>query len=1025
MLNLICGVSGSGKTARITEQIRADILQKKTCYLLVPEQQAYISEFEIPTALPPEARLYFEVVHFSGLSDKIFRKYGGVTETHIQGGLKTLLMWETLRELAPMLKQYGKNATRDVSLTALMLQTVNELRMNGLEPERMEEIAKSLPEDSSLQKKLFDLALIDSVFVQKTEAAFGSDLPDRLLRMSKLLTEHRFFEDCNIYIDSFTSFTMQEYRVLREILRQADNVTVALCTDGVSTKLSHFKTPAETGLRLLHLASEVSVPVKKEQLLPKSAGKSRVLSTLERDLWRFDLRPDEREHFSPEELDSVRLLKASNLYEESEAAALNILALVQSGMHYQDIVVTVRDTETYRGVLDAALERYGIPYFLSERTNLSAKPIFRLILSALRAVSRHYPTQDVLTLVKTGLVGVDYAEAAMFEEYCETWHIRGSRFLEPVWSMNPDGLTTEKSPRGEAILNAANAVRRKVIEPLSRFAADLRTSRRLCDRCAALYRYLCDLNIPEQLAERAKTELRAGQKLEAGETVRLYRFVVDTLTTLSTILPDTEMTVDEFLLALNMVFSETDLGSVPNAPDCVIIGSASTLRVERVRAMLLLGLCEGEFPATVTDSGVLSEADKRILEDQFEVRMDSREHVRTSEELLYVYRAVTKPTDQLILSTVATQPDGSVRTPSLAFTRVAYLLQKKTPEEFDASLVRQNANRVFSCDPASVPRSDPSTPITLHLSHSKLRSFLLCPYSYYSSYRLKLREPKDSRPSYADDGSFLHYVFEHFLSDSLDEDGNLIIPEQVRIAQMTERIVEDYLHEIFPDGADRTDRHLLHLFSRLERMAQLMLQNILAELHTSRYVPYRFEQIIGGTGKDGIPAPILTLKDGSRVQLSGRIDRVDLYRANGRIYLRVVDYKTGKHEFKLQDVASGLDIQLVLYLFAALAKQDKSVLPAGAHYMYIQNEKSKLTVKRSGFLLQDDEIHPVTSESKPFFKGLAPTPAEEIAALEPQMHEAVLSAAERILAGEAQKTPSREACQYCAIRKDCDRAYHE
>ena len=173
-----------------------------------------------------------------------------------------------------------------------------------------------------------------------------------------------------------------------------------------------------------------------------------------------------------------------------------------------------------------------------------------------------------MTLVKTGLVGVDFGDAAMFEEYCDTWHISGSRFTDPVWSMNPDGLTTAQSARATLILEAANRVRKAVIEPLEALNAAMRQSPKLCDRCRALYNYLSCLNISEQLSARAKTELAAGQRREAGETVRLYRFITDTLSTLCRVLPDAEVTVDEFILALSILFAETDLGSVPNGLRC-------------------------------------------------------------------------------------------------------------------------------------------------------------------------------------------------------------------------------------------------------------------------------------------------------------------------------------------------------------------------------------------------------------------------------------------------------------------------
>ena len=1025
MLKMIYGPSGAGKTSALIEQIRADIQNETRCFLLVPEQQAYISERDFPAVLPQNAGLFFEVVNFSGLAEDVFREYGGVTQGNINGALRSVLMWDTLRMVAPLLRQYGKSAGSDATLTALMLQTVGELRTNAIDASQLESVAKALPEDCALSKKLYDISLIDAVFREKSENVFGTDPSDKLLRMAQLLCEHRYFEGCKIYIDAFTSFTAQEYSVLREILRQAECVTVALCTDELHSLLPHFESLTETAKRLCKIAAEVDVAVKKQKLSVRKDGKPQSLSILEQDLWRFDIARAERKIPSKEEQNAVQLLSCANLYEESEAAALNILELVQNGMHYGDIAVVVRDVEVYRGVLDAALERYAIPYFLSEGTDLSSKPLTRLILSALRAVARHFHVQDVMTLVKTGLTGVNFRDAAMFEEYCETWHISGSRFTDTLWSMNPDGLTTERSARAEEILDAANRVRKAVVEPLQVLSAALRTSTRLTDRCRAIYDYLCRLQISEQLSERAKKELLAGQRREAEENIRLYRFVTETLTSLCTILPDAEVTVDELISVLTLLFSQTELASVPNLHDCVVIGSASTLRVENIKASLLLGLCEGEFPRTLNDDGILTEGDKEQLES-FGIILDSRTNTRSSEELLYVYRAMTKPREKLILFTVQSQIDGSARTPSLAFSRVCFLLDRK-PDSFDISAVRQALGQVdlSKLEPRlKAPKIDDA--ITLRLSQSKIRAFMLCPFSYYSTYELKLREKKDSKPSYADDGLFLHYVFETFLKSALGENGKLHIPPESEIEPLANRIVDDYLAKVCPLPPEHMDSRLLHLFARLRKLSLIMLKDILGELKMSGFVPSKFEQIIGMPGEGGLPAVTLELQNGSRVVLSGKVDRVDLFEQEEKVYVRVVDYKSGTHKFSLDEVRAGMDIQLVLYLFAVLSS-DPNTIPGGAQYLYAATDKGKVSINRSGFLLNDQELIQAADRSPDavYTKKLLLQTEEEISDLIQEMNTVVKNAAERILAGDAQKTPSEKACMFCPVRTHCDKAYHK
>lgn len=1030
MLKLICGPSGAGKSRAIMEALKRDIADGVRSFLLVPEQQAYISERECAEQLPKNAGLFFEVVNFSVLAKDVFREYGGVVCPTVQKEIRSVLMWDTLRTAAPMLTHYRKSGGFDNSFIFTVLSAMDELRSNGIDSEQLEELLKVLPSDTALFRKLSDLDLLSAMFRAKTEECFGAAPADELLRLSEVLREHPYFRGCHIYIDSFTSFTVPEYRVLQALMKQADCVTVALCTDRPFSKLPHFETVTQTVKRLLECADLAGVAVNTQTLTANAAKRPADLALLEQYLWKFRLSSAERTQLRETPSPNIALCSCANIYEEAEAAALTVAELLQSGMHCGEIAILVRDTDDYRGVLDATLRRHQIPYFLSQRTELSSKPFYRFILSALRCVQRNYRAQDVMMFLKTELLGTNRRDAALFEEYCETWHISGSRFLDDEWSMNPDGLTAERSPRADAILEAANRVRKQLILPLRALAADLSISAQLQHQCAALYRFFEQLQIAQTLSDRAEEELAAGDVREAGETLRLYSAVTEALTTLSKLLPDTEVTPEEFSNLLSLMLAESDMGSVPNVSDCVVIGSASTLRVENIRASLLLGLCEGAFPKTIDSDGILSDSEKEELK-QHGMLFYSNQALRTSEELMFVYRAMTKPTERLFLFTATTKSDGSVRTPSLAFTRVAELFGKE-PESFDLQACRQAAvaNAPQPTDRASEPPLRfPALPAgsQLYLSQSKIHDFMLCPYRYFSTYVLRLREQKNATPSYADDGNFLHYIFEHFLKSSLQDDGSLVPPATDRIEELADDIIADYFAQIYPLPTEQFSQRMLHLFERLRRLALLMLDDILGELNAGAFTPYAFEKIIGGNGEGDLPPVTLTLPNGSRVFLSGKVDRIDLYRHDDKLYVRIVDYKSGEHRFSVDEVCSGEDIQLVLYLFAVLAKQKGDFEPAGAQYLYAANEDGSTQIRRSGFLLDESDIIDAADQTPThlYTAKLLKQSREDIDELNDQMLHAVATIALRISDGEAQKTPSEKACAYCPIRQSCDSAYKE
>ena len=243
---------------------------------------------------------------------------------------------------------------------------------------------------------------------------------------------------------------------------------------------------------------------------------------------------------------------------------------------------------------------------------------------------------------------------------------------------------------------------------------------------------------------------------------------------------------------------------------------------------------------------------------------------------------------------------------------------------------------------------------------------------------------------------------------------------------MAEEITDEYIRKVCPLPPDKTDKRLLHLFARLYRLAVVMLRDILDELQHSCFTPAEFERVIGSAGKNGLPPVVIELKNGSRVTLSGKIDRVDFCdAANGKRYVRIIDYKSSEHAFSADDVRSGVDIQPILYLLAMIASDPKRLLPGGAQYLFHQKEKGHHTIQRSGFYAEEEPLRQGadTSEDGRYTKKLSWHTLDEIEELTRDMKCAVASVAERILAGEAQKTPSEDACRFCAIRASCDKAY--
>ena len=1079
MIQFLFGLPGTGKTHRMIEDIRSLLeVGEQRVYLLVPEQQIYSAERDILSTLPPNAASCFSILSFTRLCDEIESVYGGRTGHHVTKAMKAVLMWENLRQLKGITEVYSLSSASDVSLCRKMLQTAEDLRINAVSPVSLERVANGLPADAPLRGKLNDIALITAAYDGLISEVYGSSTADRMLRCAEVLDESRHFRDAVVFIDSFTSFTAQEYALLRPILRYAKDVTISFDCNGRGDRQPQFDSMRDSVRRITRLCDDLGQIYTDVLLNEDKRGLPVELEALSHELWDFDIAKNDRIAVDPSEQGHIRLVSAPNRYEEAKAAILHILELVESGVKYGEIAVVVRDVPTWKGILDATLEDYGIPYFLSDRTDIQEKPAARLLLSALRCVAKGWQREDILTLCKTGLLGIPMRDLDYFQEYVETWQLSGKRMTDNGWSMNPDGYKVEMSQRALTILQAANRVREQIMTPLNALSLKLSTAETVADQCRALYDYMMDLGVRERLADLAEKDLEQDRVREAGETVRLWSFLTETLATISAAFSETQpFTPDELSAVLSMMFSETDIGSVPALHDCVTVGSAATLRVDGMKAVLVLGLCEGEFPGSMQNDGLLSDQDKDILLDHG-IELSGRAQQLMSDELLYLWRTVSWPSEYLFLSYSLSTLDGGAQAPSAAFNRVRYLFPylKVIPfstKDYDLSKP-SDRYRTATEDRIARPTVRSLLGETIWLSQSKLQAYSRCPYSYYGSQILSLRGRQEATFDNVGAGVFLHHVMEKYLSTALDGENRIKPLEPQESEAIADAIISAYMEELCGD-VSRNGR-ILHLFDRLRAVALVLIASIQAELSNSSFRVAGLEWDTHGK-RDGDPLPMeLTLHlddvesddtvlpeslhdsaisltdtiDESPITLllGGRIDRVDFYRdkITNAVFVRVVDYKASRHDFSAKSVSEDLNIQLLLYLFTLCSDRNRSlfadenggipdaVIPSSAVYMSPDetSRDGEILPCRTGIILNDDNVlaaanqdldesflPSVRRDRSRKLTGSGLQSAEDIHNLENLLKQAITETAKDMYEGKADRTPSKNACKYCIMRGSC------
>lgn len=1092
MTEIIYGSYGSGKTTEIFNQIKEATEKKKRCFLIIPDQEAVIFERLSLKILPPTSQLFIEILSFSRLYNRVCREYGGLCYSYVTKPMRSLLMYKTVKELAPLLNEYSRISS-DTSLPDLMISTVSDLKMSGISAASLESAARKLPSESSLAKRLLDVSLIYSCFDNYVNEKY-SDSADDLSRLRDILSEHDFFAGSCVFIDSFSSFTAVQQDIIDIMIKTADKLTVSVPITSIATDSISEQSVARSALRLRRSAEDLG-ELTETTLMGNKRSRSPAISYLAENLWRLDKTGQKG---APPVNGDIVCERCSNPYTEAQAVASHIRKLLCEGARCRDIVVVARDTEKYRGILEPALKNADIPFFMADKSDLCAVPAIKFLLSALKIKRYGWQRADVISHLKTGLCDISPRKANLFEEYVSMWNIQGERFFEERWNMNPDGFRPEISDRGASILAAANEVRAALTEPLLRFFVLLDASDTIADMCRATYRYICEVKLEAKLSALSQKAAKRGDIKQAQELSRIYSIILESLAAIGETVGEDESDPDEFAALLRTVFDKTEIGSIPTSIDEVTVGNAQMLRASDKKYAFVIGLCENEFPAAPDDSGVFSSNDKKTLLElgiEFSSDIDSR----SSNELMYVERAFAIPSERLYLLTHSAKISGASCFPSLAFNRVFAIFNNFQCHTFGSEDIEylvpspKNAASILRIlnDPrlrdslsaaldkhipgirekAAISPSEPACDISpetsnklhgnfMHLNPSSFEKYVKCPFDYYCSQVLALREMKNAEFNTNDIGNFIHYILENLIKDCVPDKEGQNIPDDETIYKRVDELVDRYLVAICP-AYMRESARIKHLCERLKATSIMLIKNIIEEFSNSDFVPAFFELKING--RDGNPSPLVfTLEDKKQISLGGTVDRVDLYKKDGNVYIRVIDYKTGSKSFDLGDISSGINLQMLIYLFALCKNSSVSFkesigaendpIPAGVIYLSsdipvlklddyeddsVILKKASSGFTRSGILLNDEEIltamnHDLDSKfiagisrskKDESLSGKALTSREHFEEAYEKLQDVVSSTAREIFSGRADAAPKKIGkkipCTYCKAKPFC------
>ena len=1055
MLQLLIGRDWVAIRKEILSRIAADTAAERGGrILMVPELISHDTERRLCDAAGDTASRYAEVLSFTRLARRVADSAGCAAAECLDGGGRVVAMAAAARQLHSRLKAYAAVETKPEFLTELV-DAVDEFKRCRITAEDLRHASEQA--QGSLAQKLEELSLLLETYDSLCSRG-KRDPRDQMTWLLEQLADGSFGEEHIFYIDGFPDFTRQHMAILEHLIRVSPMVTVGLNCDAVATGTLAFEKAGSTAAELYRFARNAGVEVR-VQTVP---GREDPIGAMCGALFQGSL---------PNSVPGLRAVRADSPHEEVLMAAERVMELVRSGCRYRDISIVCAGEAAYRELVDPVFHRCGIPLYRSGTEDILRKTVVSTVLAAMDAALGGFEQRDVLRYLKSVLSPLDPDTCDRLENYAVLWGIRGNRW-QTQWIWHPDGVGEVWTEDAGKRLEALNRARILALEPLFRLNRGFREAANLSGQVTALYGFLEEIRLADRLGKLAE-ELDARQEQREAQILnQLWEILMTALEQLHDVLGDTVWDPEIFSRLLTLLLSQYDVGTIPPVLDAVMFGPVSAMRCQEEKHLIVLGACEGALPGYGGSAGLLTDQERSALREMG-VPLTGGALEGVQSEFAEIYGVFRGASETVTVSC----PGGQ---PSYVFRRLAQMCGGETPappalgaalrdeREAGAYLARWKAAEAAEAlgvsrwyrdtedraaftlgaiGPENIRRLYGSR---LNLSASQIDRQAECRLSYFLKYGMRAKERKEADVDPAEFGTYVHAVLEHTARTVMERGGfrEVSLEETLEIALF---FSEAYIRERF---SQIDSRRITYLFRRNRRELEMVVEELWRELKESRFLPEEFELPFGG---DGRMAAITVPSGKMPAALRGFVDRVDVWKENGRNYFRVVDYKTGKKDFDYCDVFNGVGLQMLLYLFA-LERGGEEVLgehPTAAGVQYFPARAPLVTAdgcltdeqadearrkdwKRRGLLLRDEEVLRAMEPGEDFERlscarkkdgSLSGDLAdrEQMKLLERYVFSLVGAMVDEIASGNVEPNPytrgtSHDACAFCPYGAVCHKA---
>ncbi len=986
-LQFYFGPSGSGKSRQLYQEItnRAAAEPERNFFVIVPDQFTMQTQKELVLLNKRGGIMNIDVLSFGRLSHRILEEVGGGDVPVLDDTGKSLVLQKVAAGMREDLPALGSFLNRQGYIHEVK-SAISEFMQYGIGTEDVKKLAEFSERRGALSQKLRDLEKLYKGFLDYIRGSFitTEETLDVLYRM---LGESELLKGSVVVFDGFTGFTPIQNRVISGLMQICPEVIVTLtmgegedpyAQDG-EQKLFHLS--KKTAADLSRLAHDAGVERKEDVFVSTHYrfADAPALRHLERHLFRYRTAP------YTDAQDEIRIFETATPRDEVHQTGIEIRRLLrEEGMAFRDIALIVGDPETYAPYVETEFERMEIPCFLDRTRGIALNPMIEYIKSALELYIKDFSYEAVFHYLRSGLADMEPEEIDDFENYVIRTGVRGYRSYSRIFTRKAD---TRKED--EAALERINGFRQRLMDQTAMLRMEGEgTVREYID---GLYDFLVQNRVQEKLSAFRQEFEERREAARAREYAQIYRLVMELLDQIYSLLPDEKLSIKDFAEILEAGFGEIQVGSIPQNVDRVTVGDIERTRLKQVKALFFLGVNEGNIPKSASGGGIISDMDREFLRaSQLELAPSPRQQMYI--QRLYLYLNMTKPSHRLYLSYSAVSGSGKSLRPSYLIGTVKKLfpaLETKYPQRrspLDQIVTRREgagylASGLREYAAGTLPPEDEGDFFTIYAAYgedgfqdtrkklseaafkryeerslpaetaralygkilensvSRLETYASCAYRHFLQYGLCLKERQEFSFESVDMGNVYHQVLEQF-AGKMEEKGYTWFDFPEDFAARAVREALESCAAVYGDTVLYSSARNEYAITRMARILTRTVLTLKRQLLKGTFRPESYELSFRFT--DDLESVNVSLSEGERMRIRGRIDRIDVDEDDRNVYVKVIDYKSGSRSFDLAALYYGLQLQLVVYMNAGMELEkrkhpDKEIIPAALLYYHIDD----------------------------------------------------------------------------------------